>query len=613
MPPLFSSMGRKPSETPTQSSTLRSPSVDETLRAPGRPLEDNARAFMEPRFGHDFSQVRVHADSRARDSARALDARAYTVGRDIVFRDGPPLLQTLDDRRLLAHELTHVVQQNNSSTASSFETHAGDRFESEADVVAGEVTSGSAQPALITQHATTPFLGRDNKKETAAVLRQGTVAKTGLQFFPLQVKNTRIGPVSGEGGLADNTRTNLIVIVGPHMSLRRIAEILLPLWNSAAPFTPAGASTPLANTPVTTDVLARGLLVYNHHYLSALSQPAPSMTGWSGGLRLPLPVEIDSSGEAVVSTDLIRELASEFDAQLETLLDQAAAKVVTPAVADVAKAATDFLAATPDADDRGESLAVRSITNPVEALPLVTQTFNQLGTNRFDVALAFMDFAVNEEIALLASQRAGAGIIGVVRTALATPPAKLSAEQQEGLTRANLMLDLVKGAVARDPNPAKTCPVTAITPLTNADALTMEGGQTVIWNNTDAALQPAANELVRLIRADGGTAVFESAYRPAAYQTHLFEVWTKARKLIGNTSILCAGVRNEVNREMAHHRLAVTRPVGRTSNHTGGTAVDIAWRLPGATNPRARIKELAEQAGLRHPLPADDPPHFQLP
>jgi hypothetical protein len=447
------------------------------------------------------------------------------------------------------------------------------------------------------------------------VLRQGTVAKTGLQFFPLQVKNTRIGPVSGAGGLADNTRTNLIVIVGPNMSLRRIAEILLPLWNSAAPFTPTGASTPLANPPITTDVLARGLLVYNRHYLSVLSQPAPSMTGWSGGLRLPLPVEIDSNGEAIVNTDLIRELAGEFDAALETLLDQAAAKVVTPPAADIAKAATDFLAATPDADDRGKSLAVRSITNPVEALPLVTEIFNQLGTNQFDVALAFMDSAVNEEIALLASQRAGAGIIGVVRTALTTPPAQLSTEQQQSLTRANLMLDLVKGAVARDPNPAKTCPVTPITPLTDTDALAMEGGQTVIWNNTHADLQPAANELVRLIQADGGTAVFESAYRPAAYQTHLFEVWTKARKLIGNTSILCAGVRNEVNREMAHHRLAVTRPVGRTSNHTGGTAVDIAWTLPGLTAAaeEKRIDALAVQAGLRHRLHAADRPHFELP
>ncbi len=66
---------------------------------------------MEPRFGHDFSQVRIHTDERAAETARAVNALAYTVGRDVVFGAGQYAPQTDEGRRLLAHELTHVVQQ----------------------------------------------------------------------------------------------------------------------------------------------------------------------------------------------------------------------------------------------------------------------------------------------------------------------------------------------------------------------------------------------------------------------------------------------------------------------------------------------------------------------
>lgn len=64
------------------------PIVHEVLRSPGQPLDPTTRAFMEPRFGHDFSQVRVHTDAKAAESARAVDALAYTVGRDVVFGAG---------------------------------------------------------------------------------------------------------------------------------------------------------------------------------------------------------------------------------------------------------------------------------------------------------------------------------------------------------------------------------------------------------------------------------------------------------------------------------------------------------------------------------------------
>jgi len=92
-------------------------SVERTLTSAGAPLAPVLRKDMEHRFGADFSGVRVHADSAAGDSARDVSAQAYTVGRDIVFAAGRFAPETQAGRRLLAHELTHVVQQGGGSRA----------------------------------------------------------------------------------------------------------------------------------------------------------------------------------------------------------------------------------------------------------------------------------------------------------------------------------------------------------------------------------------------------------------------------------------------------------------------------------------------------------------
>jgi hypothetical protein len=84
------------------------------LKSVGQPLPESIRAFFELRFGHDFSKVRVHCDSIASSSAKAINSRAYTIGNDIVFSDGHYMPQTNEGRRLLAHELTHVLQQRNT-------------------------------------------------------------------------------------------------------------------------------------------------------------------------------------------------------------------------------------------------------------------------------------------------------------------------------------------------------------------------------------------------------------------------------------------------------------------------------------------------------------------
>ena len=110
------------------------PSVHEVLHSPGEPLDTTSRAFFEPRFGHDFSRVRIHRDAKAADSAQAVGALAYTVGNHIAFAGRP-------EPRLMAHELVHVVQQGAGS-------HRADSSQAASDV------SMALPPAL--QRQTSP-------------------------------------------------------------------------------------------------------------------------------------------------------------------------------------------------------------------------------------------------------------------------------------------------------------------------------------------------------------------------------------------------------------------------------------------------------------------------
>lgn len=100
----------------TASQDAAPPIVQDVLSSPGQALDSETRSFMEPRFGHDFSGVRVHTDERAAESARAVNALAYTAGQDVVFDEGQYKPDTIEGRQLLAHELTHVVQQASIST-----------------------------------------------------------------------------------------------------------------------------------------------------------------------------------------------------------------------------------------------------------------------------------------------------------------------------------------------------------------------------------------------------------------------------------------------------------------------------------------------------------------
>jgi hypothetical protein len=98
--------GRTPEVTPDLKARLNA------IRGGSRPLPQSDRAFFEPRFGYDFSQVRIHTDARAAEAARTLNARAFTIGQDVVFGAGQYGPGTPVGKRLLAHELTHVIQQS---------------------------------------------------------------------------------------------------------------------------------------------------------------------------------------------------------------------------------------------------------------------------------------------------------------------------------------------------------------------------------------------------------------------------------------------------------------------------------------------------------------------
>lgn len=139
----------------------------DAARSQGQPLEPASRAFLETRLRHDFSSVRVHAGTDATQAARAIGARAYTAGQDIVFGQGEYAPGTTEGTRLLAHELTHVVQQRRGVSMKSGIGEAGDAYERHADAVADAVVTDRSAGTLL---ANGP--GGAGRVEAAPIQRQ---------------------------------------------------------------------------------------------------------------------------------------------------------------------------------------------------------------------------------------------------------------------------------------------------------------------------------------------------------------------------------------------------------------------------------------------------------
>jgi hypothetical protein len=135
------------------------------LQGGGQPLPRSERAFFEPRFGYDFSSVRIHTDAHAAEAARVAKARAFTVGEDVVFGAGHFAPETPAGRRLLAHELTHTVQQG---------------------AIQDHFASGGPQPVgRIAARQTVPAVQRNNE-EPEVTVRSPVFEETVTQISSLE-------------------------------------------------------------------------------------------------------------------------------------------------------------------------------------------------------------------------------------------------------------------------------------------------------------------------------------------------------------------------------------------------------------------------------------------
>lgn len=150
---------RKAGAPPIESSGAPAPIVHEVLRTPGQPLDRTTREFMEPRFGCNFANVRVHTDAKAAEAARAACATAFTVGEHIVFSSGQFAPSTAAGLNLIGHELAHTIQQQGLEAGTMLP----------ADHRAERAANAAADDAVADRPATRPL-----EKISPSVARQET-------------------------------------------------------------------------------------------------------------------------------------------------------------------------------------------------------------------------------------------------------------------------------------------------------------------------------------------------------------------------------------------------------------------------------------------------------
>jgi hypothetical protein len=160
--------------------------VHEALGSPGQPLDPTTRAFFEPRFNHDFSNVRLHSDAKASESARKINALAFTVGQDVVLGAGQNIPGSHTWEALLAHELTHVVQQHGDGQMLEppAMSQSGDALEQEANAAAKRIMAGKhADASLATTNVAIQRQapGEETEKKPAEKQEVGEVVTEGLK------------------------------------------------------------------------------------------------------------------------------------------------------------------------------------------------------------------------------------------------------------------------------------------------------------------------------------------------------------------------------------------------------------------------------------------------
>lgn len=207
--PMLASVLQRKSENAGRNARGHSavpPVVHEAVRSPGQPLEPMTRGFFEARFGYDFGDVRVHSDARAVESARAVDAVAYAVGPDIGFQGNKYRPGSVDGRKLLAHELTHVVQQSLPEGTSGSEEAAEE--EANRNAVASEGNS----PLTVTHAAA----GGEIQRQPAATGGNTKEAPTDIDKVVRAAERAR----------RDSSNATTMMINGAEIVYRLVHEFL---------------------------------------------------------------------------------------------------------------------------------------------------------------------------------------------------------------------------------------------------------------------------------------------------------------------------------------------------------------------------------------------------
>jgi Domain of unknown function (DUF4157)/LysM domain len=227
-----------------------SPIVHDVLNSPGQPLDADIRSFMEPRFGQDFSGVRVHTDAKAAESAQAVNALAYTVGKNVVFGAGQYAPETMTGKKLMAHELTHVVQQGQSLRSAHVAINEpGDEHEQEAEEVAAKVMTSEAETSKrLSRSFLTP--------PTATLLsRIGRVSSLMMQRQSVQMASGRF--VGNIPGALNNLREEVLQAMDRLHLLWSITNDEYNLEYPVVSALPPGSSVPTGSIPHTIAALRR--------------------------------------------------------------------------------------------------------------------------------------------------------------------------------------------------------------------------------------------------------------------------------------------------------------------------------------------------------------------
>jgi hypothetical protein len=189
--------------------------VHQVLNSPGRPLDTATRAFFEPRFKYDFSAVRVHTDAHATGSARQINSLAYAVGTNVVFRSDTFAPDTPVGKELLAHELSHVVQQRHAAANGPLSLgRPGDLAEQEAELAATGVmfgrqaalSAGAENAARVVRRSPGPTPPKPSPPEWLGPLRDAATHISG-DVWEVRISGLGLSPVGPYDQLKAYLRT----------------------------------------------------------------------------------------------------------------------------------------------------------------------------------------------------------------------------------------------------------------------------------------------------------------------------------------------------------------------------------------------------------------------